>query len=105
MPTTALMFILICICALIPYKRCRYDKGIYNTRTTNYGIFCIVAGTHIGGKARGKETARKTRCWWVVNIITDHGEVGWCDVDWIGLAQDRNKWRALVNSVPNLRVP
>jgi hypothetical protein len=31
--------------------------------------------------------------------------VGWGDVDWIGLAQDRNRWRALVNSVLNLRVP
>jgi hypothetical protein len=32
-------------------------------------------------------------------------EVGWGDVDWIGLAQVRDKWRALVNSVLNLRVP
>jgi hypothetical protein len=32
------------------------------------------------------------------------GEVGWADVDWIGLAQDRNRWRALVNSVLNLWV-
>jgi hypothetical protein len=32
----------------------------------------------------------------------DLGEVGWGDVDWIGLAQDRNRWRALVNSVLNL---
>jgi hypothetical protein len=31
--------------------------------------------------------------------------VGWGDVNWIGLAQDRNRWRALVNSVLNLRVP
>jgi hypothetical protein len=31
--------------------------------------------------------------------------VGWGDVDWIGLPQDRNRWRALVNSVLNLRVP
>jgi hypothetical protein len=35
----------------------------------------------------------------------DLGEVGWGDVDWIGLAQERNRWRALVNSVLNLRVP
>jgi hypothetical protein len=31
--------------------------------------------------------------------------VGWGDVDWIGLAQDRNRWRPIVNSVLNLRVP
>jgi hypothetical protein len=35
----------------------------------------------------------------------DLGEVGWGDVDWIGLVKDRNRWRALVNSVLNLRVP
>jgi hypothetical protein len=35
----------------------------------------------------------------------DLGEVGWGDVDWIGLAQDKNRRRALVNSVLNLRVP
>jgi hypothetical protein len=33
------------------------------------------------------------------------GEMGWGDVDWIGLAKDRNRWRALVNSVLNLQVP
>jgi hypothetical protein len=37
---------------------------------------------------------------WVDNIRMDLGEVGWGDVDWIGLAQDRNRWRALVNAVP-----
>jgi hypothetical protein len=35
----------------------------------------------------------------------DLGEAGGDDVDWIGLAKDRNRWRALVNSVLNLRVP
>jgi hypothetical protein len=39
------------------------------------------------------------------NIRMDLGEMGWGDVDWIGLAQDRNRWRALVNSVLNFRVP
>jgi hypothetical protein len=42
---------------------------------------------------------------WVNNIKMDLGEVSWGDVDWIGLAQDRNRWRALVNSVLNLRFP
>jgi hypothetical protein len=35
----------------------------------------------------------------------DLGEVGWDDVDWIDLAQDKNRWRALVKSVLNFRVP
>jgi hypothetical protein len=39
------------------------------------------------------------------NIKMDLGMVVWSDVDWIGLAQDRDRWRAVVNSVLNLRVP
>jgi hypothetical protein len=42
---------------------------------------------------------------WVDNIRIELGEVGWGDVDWIGLAKDRNMWRALVNSVLILRDP
>jgi hypothetical protein len=34
--------------------------------------------------------------------MIDLGEMGWDGVDWIGLAQDRNRWRALVNSIMNL---
>jgi hypothetical protein len=41
----------------------------------------------------------------VDNIKMDLLEIGWGGVDWIGLAQDRGKWRALMNEVMNLRVP
>jgi hypothetical protein len=52
------------------------------------------------GKPQGKRPLGRPRRRWV-NL----GEVGWGDVDWSVLAQDRNGWRALVNSVLNLRVP
>jgi hypothetical protein len=42
---------------------------------------------------------------WVDNIRINLEEAGWGDVDWIGLAQDRDRWRALMNSVLNPRVP
>jgi hypothetical protein len=57
------------------------------------------------GKPEGKRQIGRPRCRWVDNIKMDLGEVGWGDVDWIGLAQDRNRWRAFVNSVLNRRVP
>jgi hypothetical protein len=55
-------------------------------------------------KPEGKRPLRRPSRRWVDNITMDLGEVGWSDVDWIGLAQDRDKWRALVNAVMNLRV-
>jgi hypothetical protein len=39
------------------------------------------------------------------NIKIDLREIGWDGIDWIALAQDRDKWRALVNTLMNLRVP
>jgi hypothetical protein len=54
------------------------------------------------GKPEGKIPLGSPRRGWVDNIRMDLGEVGWGDVDWIGLAQDRNRWKALVNSVLNI---
>jgi hypothetical protein len=57
------------------------------------------------GKPEGKKPLGRPRRRRVGNIRTDLGEVGWGDVSWIDLAQDRNRWRAVVNSVLNFRVP
>jgi hypothetical protein len=57
------------------------------------------------GKPEGNRPLGRPRRRWVNNIRIYLGEVGWGDVDWIGLVQDRNRWRALVSSVLNLRVP
>jgi hypothetical protein len=53
----------------------------------------------------GNRPLVRSRCRWVDNIRKNLGELEWGDVDWIGRAQDRNRWRALLNSVLNLRVP
>jgi hypothetical protein len=57
------------------------------------------------GEARGKEPLGRPKRKWVDNIRMDLGEVGWGGVDWIGVAQDRNRWRVLLKSVMNIQVP
>jgi hypothetical protein len=59
----------------------------------------------LAGKPERKRPLGRPRRRWVDNIRMDLGEVGCGDVDWIGLAKDRNRWRAIVNWVLNLRVP
>jgi hypothetical protein len=54
------------------------------------------------GKPEGKRPLGRK---WVDNIKMDLREIGWDGVDWMDMAQDRDKWRALVNTVLNLRVP
>jgi hypothetical protein len=56
-------------------------------------------------KPEGKRPLGRPRRRWVDNIRMDLGEAGWSYVEWIGLAKDRNRWRALVNLVMNLRIP
>jgi hypothetical protein len=57
------------------------------------------------GKPEGKRPLGRPRRGWVDNIKMDRREVGWDGMDWIDLAKDRDRWRALVNAVMNLRVP
>ena len=57
------------------------------------------------GKPEGKRLLGRPRLRWEDNVKTDLQEVRCGGMDWIELAQDRDRWRALVNAVMNLRVP
>jgi len=70
--------------------RMREERGVYR--------FLV-------GKQEGKRPLRRPRRRWVDNIRMDLQEVGCGFMDWIGLAQDRDRWRTLVSAVMNLRVP
>jgi hypothetical protein len=83
----------------IKSRRMRWTEHVARTAVKRDAYRLLV------GKPEGKRTLGKPRRMWMDNIRMDLGEVGWGDVDWIGLAQDRNRWRrALVNSVLNLGV-
>jgi hypothetical protein len=56
-------------------------------------------------KPEGKRPLGRPRPRWVNNVKTDLREIGWGGMDWIDLAEDRDQWRDLVNTVMNLRVP
>jgi hypothetical protein len=64
---------------------------------TAYGILV--------GKPEGKRPLERPRRRWEDNIRMDLREIRWGGMDWIDVAQDRAQWRALVNTVMNLRVP
>jgi hypothetical protein len=57
------------------------------------------------GKPEGKGPLGRPRRRWIDDIKMELSETGVSLVDWIGLAQDRYRWRAVVNSVMNLRIP
>jgi hypothetical protein len=57
------------------------------------------------GKPEGKRPRGRRRRRWVDNIKINLRDIGWDVMDWIDLAQDRDQWRALMNTVMNLHVP
>jgi hypothetical protein len=57
------------------------------------------------GNPEGKRPLGRPRRNWEDNIKIDLREIGWAGMAWIDLAQDRDQWRALVNTVMNLLVP
>jgi hypothetical protein len=56
------------------------------------------------GEPEGKGPLGRPRCMWVNNIKMDLREIEWDGMDWIDVGQDRYQWRALVNTVMNLRI-
>jgi hypothetical protein len=64
------------------------------------GVYRLLVGNPEGKRATGRRRRR-----WEDNIKMEIQEVGCGDIDWIELAQDRDRWRALVNAVTNFRVP
>jgi hypothetical protein len=63
------------------------------------------AYTILVGRPEGNRSLGRSRRGWVDNINISLIEAGWCGMDWIDLAQDRNQWSGLVNTLMNLRVP
>ena len=66
-----------------------------------------IGGVHrvLVGKPEGKRPLRRTRRRWDDNIKLDNPEMGCGVMDWIDMARDRDRWRALVNVVMDLRIP
>jgi hypothetical protein len=74
--------------------------GACTTNGEKRNVYRLLVGKPEEGRPLGRPRRR-----WLDNIRMHLEEVGWGDVDWISLAQDRDKWGALVNAAINLRVP
>ena len=74
--------------------------GMWRVWVKERGVYRVLVG-----RSEGKRPLGRPRHRWVDNIRMDLQEVGCGYVDWIGLAQDRDKWRTVVSAVMNLRVP
>jgi len=87
------------IVRVIKSRRMRWE-GIVARMGDRRGIYRVLVG-----KPEGKRPFRRPRRRWEDNITLDLQEVGCRGIDWIELAEDRDRWRARVNAVMNLRVP
>jgi hypothetical protein len=83
---------------MIKSRRMRWTGHIARMGETN-------AYRRLVGKPERERPLGRPRRRWVDNIRMDLREIGWDGMDWIDQAQDRDQWRALVNTVMNLRVP
>jgi hypothetical protein len=84
---------------MIKSRRMRWARHVARMGETRNAYRILV------GKPEGKRPLARPRHRWVDNIKTDLTEIEWDGMDWIEQAQDRDQWRALVNTVTNLLVP
>ena len=91
---------------IVSFSRVPSPKSLYELPLC-HKIKFVKAGVYrvLMGKPEGRGPLGRPRCRWVDNIRTDLQEVGCGYMDWIGLVQDRDRWRRLVSAVMNLRVP
>ena len=87
------------IVRVIKSRRMRW-AGYVERMGEERGVYRVLMG-----KPEGRRPLGRPSCRWVDNIRMDLQEVGCGYMDWIGLAQDRERWRTLVSAVMNLRVP
>jgi len=87
------------IVRVIKSRRMRW-AGHVARMSEERGVYRVLVG-----KPKGRRPLGRPRREWVDNIRTDLQEVGCGYIDWIGLAQDKDRWRTLVSAVMNLRVP
>jgi hypothetical protein len=86
-------------------------KSIVRVKEDEMGTVCSTKGekknTHriLVGKPEGKRSVGRTRRRWVENIKMNLRKIGLGDMNWIDMAQDKNKWRGFVNMIMNVRVP
>ena len=87
-------------------RECEQKNGVYSCLFVNIIIILrVFLYRFLVGKPEGKRPLGRPRRRWVDNIRMDHQEVGCGYMDWIGLAQDRDRWQTLVSAVMNLGVP
>jgi len=84
---------------VIKSRRMRWAENVARMGERR-GVYRVLVG-----KPEKKKPLGRLRIRWEDNIKMDLQEMGCCDMDWIELAQDRDRRRALVNAIMNLRVP
>jgi len=87
------------ILRVIKSRKMRWDGHVARMGEER-GVYRVLVGNPEGRRPLGRPRRK-----WVNNIRMDFQEVGCGYMDWIGLAQDRDRWRTLVSAVMNLRVP